>query len=95
MPKSNARRCGIGLCAAAFLGGLLFAPGISRANFLDTIWKITEFKGEAWYLAPEAYMGQSQEFYKGFAEGIFFNCDGGGLSKTYIEYSREGFFEQP
>ena len=73
---------------------LLYSPS-ARANFLDTVWKVTAFKGEAWYLSPADYQGQTQEFYKGFAEGIFFTCDGGGLSKTYTEYSRDDFLKNP
>ena len=82
----------LGACLALTV---IFQSTVARANFLDTVWKVAEFKGEAWYLSPADYLGQSQEFYKGFAEGIFFSCDGGGLSKTYTEYAKADFLNNP
>ena len=85
-------RIGFAIFAAlAFAGATLPA----RAQFIDTTWTVTGFDGEAWFIDPAAAKGKTQTFDKGFAEGLFFNCDFAGLSATYTTYAPDDFFANP
>lgn len=43
----------------------------------------------------DAYLGRTQYFEKGFAEGPFFNCDFEGLSLSYKIRDVAGFMQDP
>ena len=60
---------------------------------LDKKWKVKSYIGETWYAEPDTIIGESQYFEKGWGEGIFFNCEFKGLSKTYNIYSLDEFFK--
>ena len=72
---------------------------ISSANsypYLDgTYWLITDYAGEKWYSEEDKIIGNYQNFYKGYAEGYFYECDYKGQSKTYNSYSLNTFFKNP
>ena len=53
--------------------------------------KIIEFSGEAWFAGTKEIIGKTQEFYKGWSEGVFYSCDYAGQSKTYNTYITEEF----
>ena len=53
-------------------------------------WKVVDYVGETWYANHENIIGKTQEFIKGWADGIFFSCQG-GRSSTYTSYSVEEF----
>tara|TARA_B100000945_G_C20298410_1_gene556778 strand:+ start:533 stop:973 length:441 start_codon:yes stop_codon:yes gene_type:complete len=53
-------------------------------------WKVVNYVGETWYVNHKDIIGKNQEFIKGWAEGIFFSCQG-GRSSTYTSYSVEEF----
>ena len=66
----------------------------ASANFVETKWEVKEYFGEAWYAEPESIIGKFQEFYKGYAKGVFYNCDYEGQSYIYTKYeSLEEFLE--
>lgn len=58
----------------------------SKADFIDTTWRVIGWTGEAWYVNTKDIIGSSQKFYKGEADGIFYNCDFKGQSSTYTTY---------
>ncbi len=58
----------------------------ASANFVETKWEVTKYYGEAWYANPESIIGKFQEFHKGYAKGVFYNCDYEGQSYTYTKY---------
>lgn len=76
---------------------LLFFYFISlyaNANFIETKWQVKEYFGEAWYAEPKNIIGKFQEFYKGYSQGVFYNCDYEGQSYTYTKYeSLDEFLE--
>ena len=80
------------ILAAAF-GALLFTP--AQADFIDTRWSVVGFTGEAWFIDPQSVIGQSQTFNRGYAEGVFYNCDYAGQSSSYTPYDNEAFFTNP
>ena len=69
----------------------LFFSNTSIANFTDTKWKVSSHVGELWFSKSEEIIGKYQEFYKGWAEGVFYSCDYAGQSKTYNTYSPKEF----
>ena len=77
------------IVAAAF-GVILSAP--AQADFIDTRWSVVGFTGEAWFINPQSVIDQSQTFNRGYAEGVFFNCDHAGQSSTYTRYDNDTFF---
>jgi|TARA_B100002003_G_C13599415_1_gene309293 hypothetical protein len=70
---------------------LIFFNTTVKAHHAYRIWTVTEFLGEAWYVEPNKVIGQTQSFYKGYSEGVFFNCDYKGLSYTHNKYTLEEF----
>ena len=58
----------------------------TNAQFVETKWEVTEFFGEAWFANPSDIIGNFQKFYKGYSEGVFYNCDYEGQSYTYTTY---------
>lgn len=79
--------------AAAAFGAILSAP--AHADFIDTRWSVVGFTGEAWFIDPKSVIDQSQTFYRGYAEGVFYNCDFAGQSSTYTRYDNDAFFANP
>lgn len=68
-------------------------PNISNAMFVDTDWQVKAVTGKAWFADPEQIIGKQQSLYKGWAEGVFYNCDYAGQSKTYNTYTAEEFLD--
>ena len=68
------------------LGLLLTFPSILSAQYIDTKWTVTGYFGELWFAEEEDILGKHQEFYKGWADGVFYSCDYAGQSKTYNTY---------
>jgi len=77
----------------AVFGAILSAP--AYADFIDTRWSVVGFIGEAWFINSESVVGQSQTFNRGYAEGVFYNCDNAGQTSTYTRYDNEAFFTNP
>ena len=73
------------------LGMLLTFPSIASAQFLDAKWTVTEYFGELWFAEEEEILGKHQEFYKGWADGVFYSCDFAGQSKTYNTHTIREF----
>jgi hypothetical protein len=67
----------------------------ANAQFIDTKWTVVKSVGEAWFEKPKNVIGKTQEFYKGWADGYFFQCDYEGQSATYTKYSLNQFFNNP
>lgn len=65
------------------------------ADFIDTRWSVVGFTGEAWFINSQGVIGQSQTFNRGYAEGVFYNCDYAGQSSTYTRYDNDAFFANP
>ena len=76
-----------------FLYLILLFSSPSYSQFLDTTWTVTHFVGESWFADPETTLGKTQNFYKGFAQGVFYSCDYEGQSKTYTSYCGKEFLE--
>lgn len=70
---------------------IVFFPSFVFAQFVDTKWKVIDHVGETWFSEPEEIIGKHQEFYKGWAEGVFYSCDYAGQSKTYNIYTQKEF----
>ena len=70
---------------------LAFLSNLSFANFIATKWKVSSYVGETWFSKPEDIIGKYQEFYKGWAEGVFYSCYYAGQSMTYNSYSPSEF----
>ena len=69
------------------VGFLLTFPTILSAQYIDTKWTVTGYFGELWFAEEEDILGKYQEFYKGWADGVFYSCDYAGQSKTYNTYT--------
>ena len=56
--------------------------------YIDTKWTVTGYFGmlhiKLWFAEEEEILGKHQEFYKGWADGVFYSCDFAGQSKTTI-----------
>ena len=66
-------------------------PSISSAQYIDTKWTVTGYFGELWFAEEEDILGKHQEFYKGWADGVFYSCDYAGQSKTYNTHTIREF----
>ena len=64
----------------------------SHAFPVKTTWVVEKYIGSGAYSDPEELVGKTQRFFKGLAEGAFFNCDYGGLVSDYATYTNEEFF---
>jgi len=78
---------------SATLGAVLSSA--AQADFIDTRWSVVGFSGEAWFINPQSVIGQSQTFNRGYAEGVFYNCDYAGQSSSYTRYDNDAFFANP
>ena len=87
------------LLAAVVIGNAARAepvdPNWRLYGFMDTEWRVVAFEGEAWFVEPDQVIGKTQTFYKGWAEGAFFDCDYLGRSMTYTRLSMEAFLANP
>ena len=70
---------------------LFLIPTISYSNFYDGIWKVTDVVGESWFSLNKRHIGKTQEFYKGYADGVFFTCNYKGLVTTSDSYPLNEF----
>ena len=75
------------------MGFLLIFPSILNAQYIDTKWTVTGYFGELWFADEEDILGKQQEFFKGWADGVFYSCDYAGQSKTYNTYTIQEFLE--
>jgi hypothetical protein len=64
-----------------------------QADFLETTWIVEKFAGEPWFLDPSNFLGETQSFQGGYADGVFYACNYDGQSMTYTSYDVEDFFE--
>ena len=72
--------------------GFLFTfPSILSAQYIDTKWTVTGYFGELWFAEEEDILGKNQEFYKGWADGVFYSCDYAGQSATYNTHTIREF----
>ena len=53
------------------IGFLFTFPSILSAQYIDTKWTVTGYFGELWFAEEEEILGKHQEFYKGWADGVF------------------------
>ncbi|MDC3018022.1 hypothetical protein OA009_03430 [Paracoccaceae bacterium] len=72
---------------------LLTFPTILSAQYIDTKWTVTGYFGELWFAEEEEILGKHQEFYKGWADGVFYSCDYAGQSATYNTHTIKEFLE--
>ena len=73
---------------------LVLFPSISYSNLYDGIWKVTDVVGETWFSLKKRHIGKTQEFYKGFADGVFFSCNYRGLIDTTDRYTLDEFLNK-
>jgi len=73
---------------------LFLFPTISYSNFYDGIWKVTDVVGESWFSLNKRHVKKTQEFYKGYAGGVFFTCDYKGLVTTSKDYAIDEFLNK-
>ena len=72
---------------------LFIFPTISYSNFYDGIWKVTDVVGESWLSLNKRHIGKTQEFYKGYAGGVFFTCNYKGLVGTSDSFNLNEFLD--
>jgi len=69
-------------------------PGISYSNFYDGIWEVSDVVGESWFSLKKRHIGKTQEFWKGYAGGVFFTCNAKGLVTTRDSYTLDEFLNK-
>ena len=75
----------------SFVGVFFTFPSILSAQYIDTKWTVTGYFGELWFAEEEDILGKHQEFYKGWAAGVFYSCDYAGQSATYNTHTIREF----
>jgi hypothetical protein len=73
---------------------LFLFPSISYSNFYDGIWEVTDIVGESWFSLKKRHIGKTQEFWKGYAGGVFFTCNAKGLVTTSDSYTLDEFLNK-
>ena len=73
---------------------LFLFPSISYSNFYDGIWEVTDVVGESGFSLKKRHIGKTQEFYKGYAGGVFFTCNYKGLVTTRDSYTIDEFLNK-
>ena len=73
---------------------IFLIPSISYSNVYDGIWEVTDVVGESWFSLKKRHIGKTQEFYKGFADGVFFSCNYRGLVTTGNRYTLDEFLNK-
>ena len=76
---------------SVLIGVLFTFPSILSAQYIDTKWTVTGYFGELWFAEEEDILGKHQEFYKGWADGVFYSCDYAGQSATYNTHTIKEF----
>ncbi len=66
---------------------LFLFPSISYSNFYDGIWEVTDVVGESGFSLKKRHIGKTQEFWKGYAGGVFFTCNAKGMVTTRKDYT--------
>ena len=66
------------------IGFLFTFPSILSAQYIDTKWTVTGYFGELWFAEEEDILGKHQEFYKGWADGIFIPVTTQGSLKPIV-----------
>ncbi len=66
-------------------------PSICYSNLYDGIWEVTDVVGESWFSLKKRHIGKTQEFYKGYAGGVFFTCNYRGMVTTSKDYTLDEF----
>ena len=77
--------------STALVALILTFPSILNAQYIDTKWTVTGYFGELWFAEEEDILGKQQEFFKGWANGVFYSCDYAGQSATYNAYTLKEF----
>ena len=73
---------------------LFLFPSISYSNFYDGIWEVTDVVGESGFSLKKRHIGKTQEFYKGYAGGVFFTCNYRGMVTTRDSYTIDEFLNK-
>ncbi len=73
---------------------LFLFPSISYSNFYDGIWEVTDVVGESGFSLKKRHIGKTQEFYKGYAGGVFYTCNYKGLVTTRDSYTIDEFLNK-
>ena len=73
---------------------LFLFPSISYSNFYDGIWEVTDVVGESWFSLKKRHIGKTQEYWKGYAGGVFFTCNYKGLVTTRDSYTIDEFLNK-
>ena len=73
---------------------LFLFPSISYSNFYDGIWEVTDVVGESRFSLKKRHIGKTQEFWKGYAGGVFFTCNYKGLVTTRDSYTIDEFLNK-
>ena len=73
---------------------LFLFPSISYSNFYDGIWEVTDVVGESWFSLKKRHIGKTQEYWKGYAGGVFFTCNYKGLVTTSDSYALDEFLNK-
>ena len=81
----------IRIAGALIVSCTLASIGPVSAQMIDAKWTVTKYAGEAWFTEPDAFVGRTQRFYKGEAEGVFYSCNYEGQSMTYHRYEMAEF----
>ena len=66
-------------------------PSFSYSNVYDGIWEVTDVVGETWFSLKKRHIGKTQEFWKGYAGGVFFTCNAKGMVTTSKDYTLDEF----
>ena len=70
---------------------IFLIPSISYSNVYDGIWEVTDVVGETWFSLKKRHIGKTQEFWKGYAGGVFFTCNAKGMVRTSKDYTLDEF----
>ena len=73
---------------------LVLFPSISYSNLYDGIWEVTDVVGERWFSLKKRHIGKTQEFWKGYAGGVFFTCNYRGMVTTSKDYTLDEFLNK-
>ncbi len=55
---------------------------------------MTDVVGESWFSLSKRHIGKTQEFYKGYADGVFFTCNYKGLETTRNSFTLNEFLNK-
>jgi hypothetical protein len=69
--------------------------GVAHADFIETQWTVTEYRGDVPASERIKVVGKTQEFLGGWADGVFYACDYAGQTMSYEMYTPESFLANP